>query len=169
MYELEEKSKIIDGYKLKSKGVFNFEELYTEMAKWFKHYDYNWKEIEYKKIDNQDNTQTVEIRWECPKEIDNYVSILTEIFLKATDLSNVEVTVGNEKKMMNKGSVELKFTTTMIKNINIWTNKPFGKAAGLIYDKILIKDRLTYYEDEIFNESQKLIAEIKEYLQIYAR
>ncbi len=168
MYELEAKNKIIDGYKLKSKGIFNFEELYTEMAKWFKHYGYDWKELEYKKTDNPNGSQTAEVKWECPKEIDKYVSMLTEIFLKA-DLSDVEVTIGNEKKKMNKGTVELKFTTTMIKNVDVWAKKPFGKAAGLIYDKILIKDRLKYYEDEILNESQKLISEVKEYLQIYAR
>lgn len=168
MYELEREIKIIDGIKLKSKGIFNFEELYQEMVRWFKHYDYSWKELEYKKVDNPDGSQKIEVRWECPKEIDKYVSMLTVVFLKG-EISNVEVTIGNEKKMMNKGTVEMKFNTTMIKNVDVWEGKPFGKAAGLIYDKILIKDRLKHYEDEIFNESQKLIGEVKEYLQIYAR
>ncbi len=168
MYELEGKNKLIDGYKLKSKGIFNFEELYIEMVNWFKHYGYDWKELEYKKIDNPNGSQSVELRWECQKEIDKYVSMQTDIFLRA-NISDVEITIGNEKKKMNKGDAELKFTTTMIKNITVWENKPFGKAAGLIYDKILIKDRLDYYEREIVGETQKLIGEVKEYLQIYAR
>lgn len=168
MYELEKEAKIVDGIKLKSKGIFNFEELYQEMAKWFKHYDYDWKELEYKKIDNPDGSQRVEVRWECPKKIDSYVSMRTEIFLKA-DMSDVEITLGNEKKKMNKGTIELKFDTTMIKNTDVWKDKLLGRAIGLIYDKILIKERLNYYQDEIFQESQKLISEVKEYLQIYAR
>ena len=168
MYEVEKESKIIDGYKLKVKGVFNFEELYTEMVKWFRHYDYQWEELEYRKEERPDGSYVFEIRWECPKTIDNYVSMITKIFLKA-DLSDVEVTIGNEKKKMNKGTVEVKFDTSMIKDVEIWHGRPFGKATSLIYDKILIKDRLKYYEDEIFKESQKLIDEVKEYLQVYAR
>lgn len=168
MYELEKETKIIDGYKLKSKGIFNFEELYQEMVKWFRHYDYEWKELEYKKTDNPDGSQRVEIRWECPKKIDNYVSMLTTLFIRA-GLADVEVTIGNEKKKMNKGDCEIKFDTKIIKKVDIWKDKPMGQAVGLIYDKILIKERLKYYEEEALKESQKLINEVKEYLQIYAR
>lgn len=168
MYSIEEKSKVIDGFKLKSGGIFNFEELYQEMVKWFRHYNYEWKELEYKKVDNPDGSQTVDVRWECPKKIDNYVSVLMNVFMKA-NMSSVEVAIGNEKRMMNKGSVEVKFDTAMLKNVSVWENKPMGKMVGLIYDKILIKERLKYYEDEIRNESLKLINEVKEYLNIYAK
>ncbi len=168
MYAVEEKNKIIDGFKLKSKCIFSFEELYQEMVKWFRHYNYEWKELEYKKIDNPDGSQTAEVRWECLKKVDDYVSVLANIFVRAI-MSSVEVTIGNEKKMMNKGDVEVKFDTAMMKNVSVWENKPMGKVAGLIYDKVLIKERLRYYEDEIRNESVKLINEVKEYLSIYAK
>ncbi len=168
MYELEEKSKIIDGYKIQSKGIFNFEELYKEMHNWFKHYSYDWKELEYKKVENPDNTQTVELRWECPKKVDNYVSMLTSIFIQAR-IGDVDVNIGNEKKRMNSGYVMLQFNTVMLKNVSSWKGKPMGQLSGLIYEKILIKDRLRAYEDEIRGETMKLMNEVKEYLQIYAR
>ncbi len=167
MYTLSDKSKIIDGMKIKNKGLFTFEELYQEMIKWFRHYGYDWKELEYKRVDNPDGSQMIDVRWECPKKIDNYVSVVTNIFIKTT-FSKVEVSIGNEKKMMDKGDCEVKLDVAMLKNVAVWEGRPLGQVAGLVYDKILIKERLRYYEDEIRNESIKLINEVKEYLAIYA-
>ncbi len=167
-FALEPKVTIIDGLKLKSKGIFNLDDLYKEMVIWFNHYGYEWKELEYKKVENADGTTKTELRWECPKKVDDYVSIQTSIFMQAV-VSDVEVTVGNEKKKMNKGSMELKFSTALLKNMDAWKNGLMGNITGLIYDRILIKERLRAYELNTLLETQKLIKEVKEYLQIYAQ
>lgn len=156
---------IPNGYKIKASTVFDFEELYIEMQRWFLHFGYDWKETRYL-INSLPNGSTLsEISWVCSKKVDEYVSYTMNVDFKAT-VSDVEVNVDNVKKKMNKGSVEFRFKGIMYKNTKVWEKKFFGRLLGAIYEKILIRDRLGDIEDNLLGESNRLFDEIKTYLNI---
>ena len=156
---------IPDGYKIKASSVFALEELYVEMQRWFLHTGYDWKETRYLVSDMPNGSRLNEISWVCTRKVDEYVSYVFEMHLKAT-VSEVEVTIDNTKKKMDKGSVEYRFHGVMKKNVSVWDKKFFGQLLRLIYEKILISDRLGEYEERLGAESNAFFDEIKGYLGI---
>lgn len=164
--KLDDKEEIIpNGYKIKASPVFDFEELYIEMQRWFVHFGYDWKETRYLISDQPNGKRLSEISWECTKKVDEYITYTFNIDMKAT-LAEVEVNVENVKKKMNKGSMEFRFKGMMHKNVKIWEQKIFGQFLRAIYEKILIKNRLDDSEDALLDESNRFFDEIKTYLNI---
>lgn len=164
--KMEEKKVIIDGYKIKAGTTFDMGELYESMHRWFVHKGYDWKEIRYKHIENPNGSVTTEIGWECSKKLDDYVTSVVEMFAQIT-VSEVEVSLpNNAKKKMHKGSIEMKFSAYIKKNIKIWEGKWLGYWTGLIYEKILIRKRLEEYEKAMFGEINTFFDEIRLYLGI---
>ncbi|MBU2590143.1 MAG: hypothetical protein KKA65_02215 [Nanoarchaeota archaeon] len=164
--KIEDSLEIIpNGYKIKASTIFDFEELYIEMQRWFVHFGYNWTETRYLISDLPNGSRLSEISWVCNKKVDEYVSYNFNVDFKAT-ISDVEVNIDNVKKKMNKGSVEFRFKGTMNKNTKVWEKKFFGQLLGAIYEKILIRDRLSETEDRLLGESNKFFDEIKTYLNI---
>lgn len=165
LLELEPKKEIVpDGYKIKANGIFDFEELYQEMQRWFIHTGYSWKETRYL-VSDQGQNRLSEISWLCIKKIDEYMTYKFEAYIKV-NVSEVEVTIENAKKKTNKGSIEFRFRGDMEKNVAIWNKKFMGHFLGLIYEKVLIRNRLGDNEDKLKAESQRFFNEIKSYLQI---
>ncbi len=164
--KLEEKKTIIDAYKIKAASVFDMNELYESMSRWFEHKGYEWKELRYKRTDNPNGSVTTEIGWECTKKIDDYVKFVVTMGAQIV-LTDVEVNLpNNAKKKMNKGSIESKFTAYLQKDVGIWEKKALGHLLGLIYEKILIRKRLEEYEKAMFAEINTFFDEVRLYLQI---
>ncbi len=156
---------IPDGYKIKASAVLDMEELYVEMQRWFTHTGYSWTERKYLVSDQPSGAKLHEISWICTRKVDEYVKYILNVHIKAT-ISVVEVSIEQSKKNMHKGSIEFRFKGDMIKDVEIWKKKMFGKFLRLIYERVLIKKRLNEYEDILENESKALFDEIKEYLGI---
>lgn len=168
------------GYKLKSSGVFDLEELYTEMIRWFDFNGYKWKETKYRVAEMPNGLSQIEIKWECDKEGTDYLKYYFTMHWQAF-ISEVEVNVDGVKKKMNKGSIELRFEGTMKRNIEAFSPKEgsesekkrmilkgsFGRFIMTVYDRVIVKNQVDYYKRYFFNESQRLFDEIKAFLQLY--
>lgn len=164
--KLDEKKTVIDAYKIKAASVFDMGELYESMQRWFEHKGYAWKELRYKHIDRPDGGQTTEIGWECTKKIDDYVDFVVTMGAQII-VSDVEVNLpNNAKKKMQKGSIEMKYTGYLKKNVSVWEKRALGHLLGLIYEKILIRKRLEEYEKAMFAEIHLFFDEVRLYLQI---
>lgn len=162
--KLEEKKKLIDGTKIKAAGTFDAGELYEQMQRWFVHKGYDWKELRYKAVDTPEGGRLTEIKWEASKAVDDYVTAIIEVDAQFM-VSEVEATLpNNAKKKMHKGSVEFKFTAYLKKNIEVWKSKLFGDFLGLVYEKILIFNRLKEYEKGHIAETAQLMEEVRLYL-----
>ncbi|MDD4877838.1 MAG: hypothetical protein PHO02_02250 [Candidatus Nanoarchaeia archaeon] len=164
--KLEEKKPMIEGYKIKAGSTFDMGELYESMHRWFIHKGYDWKELRYKHVDNPNGSVTTEIFWECSKALDDYVTFVVEMGAQIV-LSEAEVTLpNNAKKKMHKGSIEMKFSAYLKKNVKVWEGKSLGQWTGLVYEKILIRKRLEEYEKAMLGEINTFFDEIRLYLQI---
>lgn len=169
-----------DGYKIKSGGIFDLEELYIELVRWFEFSGYAWKETKYRVVELPNGVKMTEIKWECDKKGTDYLSYNFLMYWQAI-VSDIEVNVDGVKKKMNKGSIELKFEGKMKRNKEafvpvrgseeetkrILVKGGFGKLLWLIYDRIIIKNQVDYWKSQFFGESQKLFDEIKAFLQLY--
>jgi hypothetical protein len=165
--ELQNKRVIIpDGYKIKWSGVFDLEELYMEMYRWFQHYGYSWKELKYRVVDLPGGGQQIEIKWQMELAPDDYSTYVFNLHVQIFG-SEVEVNVDNIKKKMHKGSLEYRFEAYIAKNIDLWKGKFLGSAMGLLYEKAIIKSRLEAQEEEFFGHCQKFFSELKAFLSLY--
>jgi len=164
--KLEEKKVMFDAYKIKAGTTFDMGELYESMHRWFVQKGYNWKEIRYKHVDNPNGSVTTEIGWECSKPLDDYVTFIVEMGAQII-VSEAEVALpNNAKKKMHKGTIEMKFSAYINKDIKVWEGKTMGGFLGLVYEKILIRKRLEEYEKAMFAEINTFFDEIRLYLQI---
>lgn len=164
--KLEEKKTLIEAYKIKAGSTFDMGELYESMHRWFLHKGYGWKELRYKHVDNPNGSVLTEITWECSKPLDDYVTFVVDMSAQIV-LSEVEVPLpNNAKTKMHKGSIEMKFSAYMKKNVKVWEEKSMGHWMGLVYEKILIRKRLEEYEKAMFGEINTFFDEIRMYLQI---
>lgn len=177
----EEITLVPDGYKIKAGGVFDLEELYVEMIRWFEFNGYNWKETKYRVVEMPNGLSQIEIKWDCDKKGTEYLAYYFTMHWQAF-VSEVEVNVDGIKKKMNKGTIEFRFDGKMKRNVaafappegsdeykkRVLLKGSFGKFIMAIYDRVIIKSQVDYYKGFFFGESQRLFDEIKAFLQLYA-
>src|SRR3989338_6424430 len=94
---------IIESIKVKAgSATLDLEELYKRMWRWFEMMGYTPKETEYREATDASGAQTLEIRWDCNKEIDSTLKqiILVDFFL--VGIKEVEVDKGGVKTKLMK-------------------------------------------------------------------
>ncbi len=157
---------IPNGYKIKWGGLFDLEEVYNEMYRWFMHYDYDWKETKYRVIDMPGGGKQIEIKWQLSRKPDDYSKYVFNVHIQVFG-SEAEVNVDNIKKKMYKGSLEYRVEAHIERNGKVWRDSFWGKAQRHIYEKAIIRSRLELQEEEFFVECQKFFSELKSFLSMY--
>lgn len=166
MVKIEPAEEIVpDGTKLKAKGVFDAEDLYVELHRWFTHFGYDWKETRYLSTDMPNGSKLTEISWKCSRIVDEYCTFVMDMHLKLTT-TEVEAVIENAKKKMQNGTAEFRFRGMMNKNIAMWQNKPMGRLLHIIYERVLIRKRMLRNIEILKAEANRLFDEIKNYLGI---
>lgn len=152
------------GYKIKKSGVFHIEYLYKDMQRWFEHFGYNWKEIQYRQETQPDGTIHLEIRWTADRALNNYLSFVIDteflIFMK-----DIEIEEKGKKIKRKKGSVELRMGAAMGKNMEIWKK---SNQLRKMYDNFLIRQRYEDMEEDLYIEVHKLFAMVKKFLELHS-
>ncbi len=154
------------GYKIKSKGTFNLEDLYFELHLWFEHHGYSWKELEYKKIVFGGGAERIELLWTAEKKVDDYTNFVIDLNM-AADTSKVEVALdGGKKVKRHKGGIEFRSGAKIKKNVDVWKGKAFGNVQAKVYE-MLINDRIGAQKGELYAEAHKLYDELKAFMILY--
>jgi hypothetical protein len=156
------------GHKMKSKGVYNMEELYVEMQLWFVHMGYTWREVEYKKIGFPGGGYRMEIIWIGDKAVDDYTSFQIKLVL-AADISDVEVVLdGGKKVKRQKAGIEIRSGASLFRNDGYFKDSIFntGTLQKNVYE-YLIRGRLRQQETDLWVEAHKLYDELKAFMLIY--
>ncbi len=150
------------GYKIKQGGVFHMEYLYKDIYRWFEHYHYNWKEIQYRQEVAPDGTLHLEIRWTANKPLNNYLSVGIDmeflIFMK-----DAEVEIKGKKVKRQKGTIEIRTGAYVGYDEDYFSKMNTIKK---IYYNLLIRDKIDSVEEDIYVESQELFKMIKEFLEL---
>ncbi len=155
-----EKKKLYSGVKIKQDSIFNLEELYKLMYRWFETKGYSFSETEYRKYGAGD---MVEIIWSAEKEIDHYAKITIDITFLITGLEKVEIEVEGVKSKSNKGTVEMKFDISLLLDYK----KKYGQLMRMVYQDFIIKTRIKDYETRAASDSDGLFSEVKAFLKLH--
>ena len=161
------KNEIFSGVKVKHGGLFVFKDFYKTMYGWLEKKSYDWKELEY--IDKQlpSGDKKVEISWEANKKVDDYTKFTLTIDFNAT-FSEKEIEQNDKKKKMDDGAVEIKLGAFIITDYeDNWDKSPISKFIREIYDKYIIKGRLSKQEDDLYAEGMAFVEEIKTHLNLF--
>ena len=154
------------GHKIKSKGIYNLEDLYGELQLWFTHMGYKWHEVEYKKIGRPGGSYRLELIWIGTKKIDDYSNFVIKVILGA-DVSDVEVTLdGGQKVGRQKATLEFRSGAWIERNAAFFLNGLFGGVAKAKLYEFLIRGRLHSQEAELWGHANKLYDELKAFMML---
>ncbi len=160
------KVKIIGELKIKSKGVFNIEDLYVELYLWFKHYGYEWREVEYRKIMFPGGGYRLELVWIARKNFGDYNTFEILLVLGADIKGDVEVQLeGGKKVKRQQATIEFKSLGEIHRNDDVWKGRMFGNQMQKVYE-IMTQDRFEQIKEDAYVEASKLYDELKAFLII---
>ncbi len=163
---MSQKKLVMDAAKIKQESVFNPSELYKSMFVWFATYGYDFAEEEYHDKDNGKN-KDIKFFWVAEKKIDRYIKWCLDINAMILGMENVEIERNGLKLKTNKGSIEFKINAYILKDYDNTWSKGFMAFLRKIYDQVVARQRYSRMEDELIRETNKLIDEIKAFLNLY--
>jgi len=163
-----EETQVFKG-KLKHSGLFDFKELYKFVFNFFKeNKEYSMLEKSYSEKVGASGKE-VEIKWEATKKVSDYFKIVISIDWRIIGLTNVEAKKNGEVAKTNKGDLEIAVAGKLIRDYeNKWETSPMIKFMRSIYDKYIIKNKITELEDKIFGDCDESLGQIKAFLVLEA-
>jgi enolase len=162
---MSEKDSIYKG-KIIQKGVFNFKDVYEFLYDYLVDENYDVSENKYvEKL--QGDTKNLEIIWSATKEVSDYFKFEITATWSVLGLKKVKVKKEDQELVMDSGSIEIKFTASIIKDYeNRWENNPALKFMRGLYDRYIIRSRIDTYEVKIWDEVNEIVAQTKSFLAI---
>jgi len=166
--KMAELDKICEG-KVKFDGIFNFGEIYKFVYTMLGDYEYKIEEKVYSEK-SKPTGKEIEIVWMTKRKISDYFRFRINVTWLILGMSDVEVQKDGAKVKLNKGNLEIKFTTYLEKDYEQrWENNSIVKFMRGIYDKYIIKSRIETYEDKVKEETDEFIAQAKAFLALEAK
>jgi len=164
-----ERKNVVKELKVKSTGVFNFEDLYAELFLWFKHYGYTWKEIEYRKVLRPGGAYRVELVWHADKGFsDGYTSMRIWMVLGADIKEEVDVALeGGKKVKRQRATFEFKCGSWYyIDTKDFWKDKFMGELLKRIYE-VMKRPTIIQNEKDAYSDFIKFTDELKAFLILH--
>ncbi len=155
--------------KTKYTGIWNFEDTYRFVYDWFMDKGYKIVEKGYsEKI--KAGGKEIEVHWQASRKISDYFKFMIKADWLILGMTEVEAEKEGKKVKMNKGYIEIKFSAVLVKDYeHRWENNALIKFLRGVYDRYLIKGRISTYEDRLLEEVDEVIAQTKSFLTIEAR
>ncbi|GEM_PF-2272736 len=159
-----EKDFIGDIIKYSFSGIIPLDDLYKALYKWAKIYDYKVIEKENKAAlsgEKRDNVST----WMLERKATDYIKYKIDVEIKAKNLR--EVKTKNGKKKYYKGEIAFSFSAYFDKDYeDVYGKNPLIKFTREVFDKYVSEGKMKGLEREITKERDKLIAEIRAFLEV---
>lgn len=158
-----EKDEVFSG-KVKNSGIFDFKELYRFCYVWLVDKEYQVIEKEYTEKLGATGKEVV-IKWSANRKISDYFRYVINTEWRILGMKDAEVEINGEKVTLNKGNTEIKAKAILIKDFeHRWENSGFLKFLRGVYDRYIIRGRISDYEDKLLEEVDEYLAEIKAFL-----
>ena len=159
---------VVPGVKVKDKSIFSLEELYKAIIRWLEFHRYTFQEQEYREEDLGGGKKHLELKWYAEKKIDDYIKFVIEVNFLILGLEKLEAEVRGVREVTNKGELEMNFKAYLLKDYDKkWERTAFMRFLRETYDKKLIKTRLETYEGELYEETYKLMDEVRAFLNMH--
>ncbi|MFA5856244.1 MAG: hypothetical protein WC867_02730 [Candidatus Pacearchaeota archaeon] len=162
---MSEKDIVFKG-KIKNTGIFSFKDFYSFIYDWLKDEGYDVFEKAYQESVSGDSKK-IEIKWEAVRDISDYFRFEIKVNWLILGMKTIEVQKENKKVKMETGALEINFRATLVKDYeDRWENQPFWKFMRGVYERFIIRSRITTYEIKVLGEIEELIAQCKAFLAL---
>ena len=153
--------------KVKYSGVFVFSEFYKFCYDWLVD-EFGLEVVEEKYVEKiKGTTKDIEFKWTGTKKVTDYFKFEVKVAFKVEGLEDVEVIQDKIKKKMNKARVEIKISSTLIKDYEgKFEQSAFKKFLRSIYEKWVIPARIAQFEDKLVSGSDEFLSQVKAYLDL---
>lgn len=151
---------------VKTKGYWNYSELYKFCFNWLKDEDYKIAEKKYvEKVSGFG--KEIEIEWEAKKKITDYLQNVIAIKWHILGLKDAEVERDGKKESTNKGEVKITAEAKLVRDYEErWEDHPLWKTMRGIYDKYVIRTTIDEYEDKLGGNAEAFIEQVKAFLTL---
>ena len=150
--------------KVKHDGIFDFKEVYRFLYTLASDLEYEIEERTYSEK-NTVKGKEIEVHWIVKRKISDYFRFRIKVDWLILGMSEVEVTREGIKTKMNKGSLEINFTSFLEKDYeNRWEASALMKFLRGLYDNYIIRGRILGYEDKILEEMNEQVEQLKAFL-----
>lgn len=158
----------VGNFKIKYIGLFNLDELISEITGWLSARAYSVKETKFKH-----KPPKIEIGWGASRKVTHYVKEKLDIKFYGENIKEVEVIKGNDKIKMNKGRLIIEITADLETGYSDyldrdhWSSNTFLMKLKDFFNKwIYNKDLALLYEDEVYYDGLHLSNFIKSKLNM---
>ena len=158
---------MLQDFKVKQDSLFDLNEFYKQLWRWFELYDYNFAEQEY--IDMEEpKGKHIELLWYADKKIDKYVKFVITVGFLILGIKEVEIEKGGVKVKTKKGSVEMRISAYLAKDYDDkWSDTPTKKGIRLLYERYIARKRLDIYGGKLEKEAYVLLNDIRSFLAMH--
>ncbi|MFH1848948.1 MAG: hypothetical protein ABH879_02060 [archaeon] len=152
---------------LQYKGIFNFQKLYSMIAKWYQDRNYEFHETNYKM---KPDTEEMELYWQGWRDDTDYIRVTVDLYMHVWDLQDIEAIKNGKKLKMAKARFRVFFRGRIDTDAEgRWGGTPFFEALRDFYDKYIFKKRLDMYINKIENETHGFVEMFKKELGMEAK
>lgn len=151
--------------------VYDQKEMYNYLKKWFSERGYDVAELDYTEKILASGAKLYAWTWLADKRVDDYTKFVFSLEYKA-EAENVHVELHDgKKKTAQKGTVSLKISTYIEKDIesewNLIKATAYRTLMREIYDKMITKGKWARYQSIIEKDQALIISNIKTYLKTH--
>lgn len=151
--------------KIAQDSVFDIEELYKVLFRWFENNGYEFYEKEYIDAD-EPRGKHIEFFWTAEKDADAYLRYGIDVNVNVSGLKPVEIDKGGMKVKSSSASMTIRISAYAIKDPkNSWSDS--GKLMRLVYEKVLIAKRLATQLQSFEREVGLLVNEMRSFLSMH--
>jgi hypothetical protein len=152
--------------KLKQTGFWKYTDIYNLAFSWLKDNGYGVAEDLYNEKLSA-NGKEITISWTAAKNITDYFKYQIKVDWHILGMKDAEVEIDGKKVKTNRGEVEIVFKAIIIKDYEKrWEDKPIWKFLRGIYEKYIIRETISEYEDDLEDEVKGMIGDVKAFLRI---
>ena len=168
MHKEAETINVCSNLSLNWRGVFDMDEFYKLVKSWLDFQGYGDEKTTFKESSYTErikpNGKQLEVKWVCEKFINDYFSIQLSLVILVVGLNEVEINEEGRKIKVNKGEIEVRISSDLIKNRNgKWKKNSLMKR---LYENVLIKDNLNEYRKDAYDKAYALQGEMKRFFNL---
>jgi hypothetical protein len=155
--------------KIKTKGYWNYADVYNFCFNWLKDEGYSVSESEYvEKISSFG--KEIMLNWEASKKVTDYFQQKIIVSWHILGMKDAEVEQDGKKVSTNKGEIAITIKANLIRDYEErWEDKPFNKFMRGIYEKYIIRTTVEEYEGDLEDKGNEYVKEIKAFLNLSGR
>ena len=157
---------IFDNTKIKYSGNFDYKEIYKKLYVWITQQGYSkpYEKKYWEKV--KPDGKLAEFVWETTKTKDDYFKLTIEIQFTFDGLKEGEAEYKGKKIKLDNGRAEIKFNATLTRNFKAtWKNE--NGLMFKIYEKYIIPDKIEEMKIDLYQDTNKLIEETKNYFNLF--